>query len=114
MSIQQTEGATAPYRDLSQSSDKVSEGVDLKDVIGILLRRKHWIFAICGAFCVVAATYLMIARPAYTAVAQVYVDPRDRPTPQEGSAAQNSVPGDGLLLVESQLKIITPASGRPR
>lgn len=82
-------------------------GVDLKDVIGILLRRKHWIFAICGAFCVVAATYLMIARPAYTAVAQVYVDPRDRPTPQEGSAAQNSVPGDGLLLVESQLKIIT-------
>ncbi|ERF82711.1 chain-length determining protein [Bradyrhizobium viridifuturi] len=107
MSIQQTEGATAPYRDLSQSSDKVSEGVDLKDVIGILLRRKHWIFAICGAFCVVAATYLMIARPAYTAVAQVYVDPRDRPTPQEGSAAQNSVPGDGLLLVESQLKIIT-------
>src|SRR6185312_2837332 len=47
------------------------------------------------------------AKPTYTSTAEVYVDPRDRPTPKEDLSEKSSVPGDGLLLVESQLKIIT-------
>jgi polysaccharide biosynthesis transport protein len=115
MSVQQAEGRKATDRDLPEAGDKaaflkVSDGVDLKDVIGILFRRKRWIFGVTAAFCALAAGYVVLARPAYTATAQVYVDPRDRPTPKdpkEEQATQNSVPGDGLLLVESQLKIIT-------
>ncbi|MBR0872556.1 chain-length determining protein [Bradyrhizobium tropiciagri] len=85
----------------------VPNGVDFKDVTGILFRRKAWVFGVAAAFCAMAVTYVAFARPAYTATAEVYVDPRDRPTPKDEPSVQNSVPGDGLLLVESQLKIIT-------
>jgi uncharacterized protein involved in exopolysaccharide biosynthesis/Mrp family chromosome partitioning ATPase len=107
MSVQQTEGLKAANYVSPEAGNRASDGIDLKDVVGILSRRRGWIFGVCGAFCVLAATYVLVARPAYTALAQVYVDPRDRPTPKEEAAVQNSVPGDGLLLVESQLKIIT-------
>ncbi|WP_398475796.1 GumC family protein [Tardiphaga sp.] len=106
MSVQRAESSGSAARGVSGGS-KVSDGIDLKDVVGILGRRKVWIIGTTAAFCALAATYILIARPAYTATAQVYVDPRDRQTPKEEAAMQNSVPGDGLLLVESQLKIIT-------
>ena len=86
---------------------QIPSGVDFKDVTGILFRRKSWIVGVTLAFCATAAMYVAIARPIYTATAEVYVDPRDRPTPKDEPSVQNSVPGDGLLLVESQLKIIT-------
>ena len=106
MPIQQTGSLPSGHAQL-ETGNRSSDGVDLKDVAGILARRRGLIFGLCGVFCALAVTYVLIARPAYTAVAQVYVDPRDRPTPKEEIAMQNSVPGDGLLLVESQLKIIT-------
>lgn len=85
---------------------KAPESVDVKDVFGILRRRKRWVFGVPLLLCALASTYAMLARPAYMATAQVYVDPRDRHMPKD-DPLQNSVPGDGLLLVESQLKIIT-------
>ncbi|MCA6120530.1 chain-length determining protein [Bradyrhizobium sp. WSM 1704] len=92
---------------MRDAGGQVSDSVDFKDVTGILFRRKHWILGVAAAFCAIATMYVAIARPTYTATAEVYVDPRDRPTPKEEPSVQNSVPGDGLLLVESQLKIIT-------
>jgi succinoglycan biosynthesis transport protein ExoP len=85
---------------------RAAEGVDFKDVLAILGRRKRWVFCVPAVLCALAVAYVVVARPAYTATAQVYVDPRDRQTPKD-EQAQNAVPGDGLLLVESQLKIIT-------
>ena len=93
--------------DLPEANERASSGIDVKDVVSIVLRRKRWIFGLTALFLTLATTYVLLTRPAYTATAQVYVDPRDRLTPKEETAAQNSVPGDGLLLVESQLKIIT-------
>jgi polysaccharide biosynthesis transport protein len=86
--------------------ERAAEGVDFKDVFAILSRRKRWVFCVPAVLCALAVAYVVVARPAYTATAQVYVDPRDRQTPKD-EQAQNAVPGDGLLLVESQLKIIT-------
>lgn len=106
MPIQQTGSPPSGHAQI-EAGNRASDGVDLKDVAGILARRKGFIFGFCAVFIALALTYVLIARPAYTATAQVYVDPRDRPTPKEEVAVQNSVPGDGLLLVESQLKIIT-------
>ncbi|MHC2438130.1 GumC family protein [Bradyrhizobium sp. USDA 4451] len=107
MTAQQADSSKAISAILRGGAGSVRDGVDFKDVTGILLRRKGWIFGVAAAFCAVATIYLAIARPIYTATAEVYVDPRDRTTPKEEPAVQNSVPGDGLLLVESQLKIIT-------
>src|SRR3954463_8700276 len=83
------------------------DGIDVRDVIGIIRRRRMWVIGTTAALCLLAAGYVSLARPAYTATAQVYVDPRDRQAPKDDFAMQGSVPGDGLLLVESQLKIIT-------
>jgi polysaccharide biosynthesis transport protein len=93
--------------DLPEADDRAPDSVDFKDVVGILSRRKGWIFGAAAACCALAAIYVAIAPPAYTATAELYVDPRDRPAPKDESSIQNAVPGDGLLLVESQLKIIT-------
>lgn len=84
-----------------------SEGVSLRDLANILVRRKAWIFGTAVACVMLAAGYLTVTKSTYTSTAEVYVDPRDRPTPKEDPGEKSSVPGDGLLLVESQLKIIT-------
>ncbi|WP_322514429.1 exopolysaccharide transport family protein [Rhodopseudomonas palustris] len=83
-----------------------SDGVDFRNVVGILARRRNWVFGVPLALCALVVAYLLVAHPAYTGTAQVFVDPRDQYTPKD-DPLQNSVPGDGLLLVESQLKIIT-------
>jgi uncharacterized protein involved in exopolysaccharide biosynthesis/Mrp family chromosome partitioning ATPase len=86
--------------------EKAADGVDFKDVLGILARRKRTILLIPALLCALVIGYIAVAHPAYTAIAQVFVDPRDQNTPKD-DPLQSSVPGDGLLLVESQLKIIT-------
>ncbi|MGP9813507.1 GumC family protein [Rhodopseudomonas sp. NSM] len=87
-------------------ADRDSDGVDFRNVVGILSRRRNWVFGVPLALCALVVAYLLVAHPAYTGTAQVFVDPRDQYTPKD-DPLQNSVPGDGLLLVESQLKIIT-------
>ncbi|WP_424629172.1 GumC family protein [Bradyrhizobium sp. SYSU BS000235] len=89
-----------------QSSERAPDGVDFKDVLTILSRQKLWVLCVPALLCGLVLAYVLITPPAYTATAQVYVDPRDQSTPKDDTQ-QNSVPGDGLLLVESQLKIIT-------
>jgi len=86
--------------------DRGSDGLDVRNVAAILARRKAWVFGVPALLCALTGVYLLIAHPAYTATAQVYVDPRDQHTPKD-DPLQNAVPGDGLLLVESQLRIIT-------
>jgi len=88
------------------SPDRSFDGVDVRNVLGILARRKNWVIGVPLALCALVLAYLLVAHPAYTGTAQVFVDPRDQYTPKD-DPLQNSVPGDGLLLVESQLKIIT-------
>ncbi len=83
------------------------EGVNLGDLGRILVRHRAWVFRTAIVCVALAAGYLAVAKPVYTSTAVVYVDPRDRPTPKEDPSEKSSVPGDGLLLVESQLKIIT-------
>ncbi|UGV25002.1 chain-length determining protein [Rhodopseudomonas boonkerdii] len=104
MSVQRAESNDTAARGVP---DNITDGFDFRDMIGILLRRKGWVVGVTAAFCTLAASYILTARPSYTATSQVYVDPRDRQTPKDDVAMQNSVPGDGMLLVESQLKIIT-------
>lgn len=112
MSVQRAESNEAAARSASNTGHSTNrnaaiDGFDVKDVIGILRRRKSWVAGVTLGFCALAACYILVARPSYTATSQVYVDPRDRQTPKDDVATQNSVPGDGMLLVESQLKIIT-------
>jgi uncharacterized protein involved in exopolysaccharide biosynthesis/Mrp family chromosome partitioning ATPase len=97
----------SPKQLLNEKPDaSAPDGVDFRDVLGILSRRKHWVLFVPFVLCLLVLGYVAITRPAYTATAQVYVDPRDQNTPKDDPLL-NSVPGDGLLLVESQLKIIT-------
>ena len=106
MSVQRAQSNETAVHGVPNKDHRATDGIDLKDVVGILRRRKNVVFTVAAVLCSIAAAYIAIARPAYTATAQVYVDPRDRQTPKDDTAIQNSVPGDGLLLVESQLKII--------
>lgn len=87
-------------------AERFSDGVDFRNVLGILSRRRSWVIGIPAVLCGIVVAYLLVAHPSYTGTAQVFVDPRDQYTPKD-DPLQNSVPGDGLLLVESQLKIIT-------
>ncbi|MFC0239248.1 GumC family protein [Rhodopseudomonas telluris] len=87
-------------------TDRISDGIDFRNVLGILSRRRSWVIGIPAVLCGIVVAYLLVAHPSYTGTAQVFVDPRDQYTPKD-DPLQNSVPGDGLLLVESQLKIIT-------
>lgn len=87
-------------------TDRTSDGIDVRNVLGILSRRRSWVIGIPAVLCGIVVAYLLVAHPSYTGTAQVFVDPRDQYTPKD-DPLQNSVPGDGLLLVESQLKIIT-------
>lgn len=89
-----------------RSSERALDGVDFKDVLTILSRQKLWVFCVPALLCALVLAYVLITPASYTATAQVYVDPRDQSTPKDDPQL-NSVPGDGLLLVESQLKIIT-------
>jgi uncharacterized protein involved in exopolysaccharide biosynthesis/Mrp family chromosome partitioning ATPase len=88
------------------SAGRTPDGLDVRNVVAILARRKWWVIGVPALLSALTIVYLLIAHPAYTATAQVYVDPRDQHTPKD-DPLQNTVPGDGLLLVESQLKIIT-------
>lgn len=94
-------------KDEVATATPASEGISLGDLLGIIVRRKAWILQTTLLCVMLAAGYLAVAKPVYTSTAEVYVDPRDRPTPKEDPGEKNNVPGDGLLLVESQLKIIT-------
>lgn len=87
-----------------QPAHATHERVGIKDVLGALKHRRVWLIGVSLAFLVVAGAYAVLARPAYTSTAQLFVDPRNRHTPKD-DPLQNAVPGDGLLLVESQLKI---------
>src|SRR5262245_12391041 len=91
---------------IDQSSERAPDGVDFRDVLTIVARQKLWVLCIPALLCGLVLAYVLVTPPTYTATAQVYVDPRDQSTPKDDTQ-QNSVPGDGLLLVESQLKIIT-------
>lgn len=107
MSLEQKRGMRNANDDAAEDADRTLDGVNLGDLARILIERKAWIFGTTVACLVLAIGYLAVVKPTYTATAQVYVDPRDRPTPKEEPGEQNNVPGDGVLLVESQLKIIT-------
>ncbi|MBN9006064.1 MAG: chain-length determining protein [Rhizobiales bacterium] len=106
MSLEQ-EGSVRKVNDGATAAARALEGISLGDLAGILVRRKAWIFGTAVACVVLAAGYLAVAKPTYTSTAEVYVDPRDRPIPKEDPSERSNVPGDGILLVESQLKIIT-------
>jgi len=106
MSLEQR-GDASTANDVAATPAPVATNVSLRDLADILVRRRAWIFGTALASVVLAAGYLTVAKPTYTSTAEVYVDPRDRPTPKEDPSEKSSVPGDGLLLVESQLKIIT-------
>jgi uncharacterized protein involved in exopolysaccharide biosynthesis/Mrp family chromosome partitioning ATPase len=100
-------GAIRDGNDDAAGTNPASEGVSLGDLAGIVIRRKAWVFRTTVVCLMLAAGYLAVAKPVYRSTAEVYVDPRDRPTPKEDPSEKSNVPGDGLLLVESQLKIIT-------
>lgn len=100
-------GGIRDVNDDATAAPLASEGVNLGDLAGIVIRRKAWVFRTTLVCLMLAAGYLAVAKPVYRSTAEVYVDPRDRPTPKEDPGEKSNVPGDGLLLVESQLKIIT-------
>ena len=95
--------ANSHWRD---AAEPPAERVEFRDVAAILRRRISVVVGAPLALLAVSLVYVATAHPSYTATAQVFVDPRDRRTPKD-DPNPNSVPGDGLLLVESQLKIIT-------
>ncbi|AMN43656.1 lipopolysaccharide biosynthesis protein [Rhodoplanes sp. Z2-YC6860] len=107
MSLEKKRRTRSTGHDAAEDADRTTEGINLGDLAGILYRRKAWILGATTACLVLAAGYLAVVKPNYTSTAQVYFDPRDRPIPKEDAREQSSVPGDGVLLVESQLKIIT-------
>jgi succinoglycan biosynthesis transport protein ExoP len=107
MSLEQKKGTRNANDDAAEDADRTAEGVNLSDLADILIRRRAWIFGTTIACVALAIGYLAVVTPNYTSTAQVYVDPRDRSSPKEEPGEQSSVPGDGVLLVESQLKIIT-------
>ncbi|HVX77459.1 MAG TPA: exopolysaccharide transport family protein [Bradyrhizobium sp.] len=106
MSLEQ-KGGIRNVDDDATAATRAPDGVTLGDLASILVRRRAWILGTTLACLVLAAGYLALVKPTYTSTAEVYVDPRDRPTPKEDPGEKSSVPGDGLLLVESQLRIIT-------
>jgi len=107
MSLDEKKRTRSTDHDAAKDADRITEGVNLSDLAGILIRRRAWVLGTAVASLVLAAGYLAVVKPNYTSTAQVYFDPRDRPIPKEDPREQSSVPGDGVLLVESQLKIIT-------
>ena len=96
----------SPKPSSPDASAPSSDGIDVRNVVDTFRRRIWWIIGVPALLCALTGVYLLIAHPAYTATAQVFVDPRDQNTPKDDPLL-NSVPGDGLLLVESQLRIIT-------
>lgn len=107
MSLEQKGGIANANNDDAPAAAQASEGVSLRDLANILVRNKAWILGTTIVCLALATGYLATAKTTYTSTAEVYVDPRDRPTPKEDPSEKSNVPGDGLLLVESQLKIIT-------
>jgi polysaccharide biosynthesis transport protein len=107
MSLEQKRGMRSANDDAADDASPAWDGVDFSAVAEILVRRRARVLGTTVACLVLAIGYLAVVKPTYTSTAQVYVDPRDRPTPKEQPGEQSNVPGDGLLLVESQLKIIT-------
>jgi uncharacterized protein involved in exopolysaccharide biosynthesis/Mrp family chromosome partitioning ATPase len=108
MSLEYKKGIKTPGEDATEiDAGWPSDSVNLGDLAGGVVRRKTWIAGTALACVILTAGYLATVKPTYTSTAQVYVDPRDRPMPKEDRGEQSNVPGDGLLLVESQLKIIT-------
>lgn len=106
MSLEQ-KGGIKSVNDEAAASVQALDGINLGDLVGSILRHKVLILGTTFICLLLATGYLAVVRPTFTSTAEVYVDPRDRPTPKEEPGEKNSVPGDGLLLVESQLRIIT-------
>src|SRR6185437_9075178 len=106
MSLEQ-KGGVRDVNDGATAATQATDGVNLADLANVLVQRRAWVFGTTVACLVLARGYLAVVKPTYTSTAEVYVDPRDRPTPKEDPSEKSNVPGDGLLLVESQLRIIT-------
>ncbi len=82
-----------------------ASGVAARDVMSALGRHKLLVFGLPLLLMAGALAYSFVSKPGYTSTAQVFVDPRDRTLPRETPVS--NLPGDGILLVESQLKLIT-------
>ena len=106
MSLEQ-KGGIRNANDDATAATPAPDGVNLGDLASIVVRHRAWVLGTTVACLVLATGYLAVVKPTYTSTAEVYVDPRDRPTPKGDPGEKSNVPGDGVLLVESQLKIIT-------
>ncbi len=85
--------------------ERATSGVAARDVMSALGRQKILVFGLPLVLMAGALAYSIVSKPGYTSTAQVFVDPRDRTLPRETPVS--NLPGDGILLVESQLKLIT-------
>jgi succinoglycan biosynthesis transport protein ExoP len=106
MSLEQ-KGGIGNLKNDATAATQAPDGVNLGDLARIIVRHRAWILGTTVACLALATGYLAVVKPTYTSTAEIYVDPRDRPTPKEDPSEKSNVPGDGLLLVESQLRIIT-------
>jgi uncharacterized protein involved in exopolysaccharide biosynthesis/Mrp family chromosome partitioning ATPase len=90
--------------DLPQRPD--DPGVDLKELMAILARRRRCLLVMSLAVVLPVLYYLLSATPIYTASAQILVEPRAQRTIDNQAGADSYPPDGGMAFVESQLRIV--------
>lgn len=81
--------------------------VDLKELIGVMQRRRKLILAVAAVPVLLALAYGLLATPLYTTSTQILIDPRDRRIVGNEVTPENLAADGGVAVVESQLLIIT-------
>ncbi len=84
--------------------------VDLKELVGILKRRRVSILVTAAIPVLIALVYGFLATPLYTASTQILIDPRDRRIVSNDVNPDQTSSDGGLAIVESQQQVIASDS----
>ncbi len=85
-------------------------GVDLKEVIAILGRRRACVFGTTAALVLLVLCYIVLAHPIYTASVQIPREPRGQRILDSDASSDGLPPDGGIALAESQLRILESKS----
>jgi uncharacterized protein involved in exopolysaccharide biosynthesis/Mrp family chromosome partitioning ATPase len=81
-------------------------GVDLKEIVAIVVRRRAWVFCTTAALMLLVLLYLSVASPIYTSSVQILVEPAGQKILESDATSEALPPDGGIALAESQLRIL--------
>ena len=87
--------------------EPVRPGLDPRELLGILWRRRRWIGLGTAAFVLAALAFVIAVPPRYTSIAQLLIDPRGLQVIDKEVTPTSQTAEVAAAVVETQIRLLT-------